>query len=699
MKRHQDVTASGFVSSSCDGPRAAKVHRALLATASSCPKVGIARILLALHKEGLLDEGLVPRADENAVRKSIGKSAAELAVAVTPFGPLVQSIDLPTTPAFKWDFIHPMALVFYLSTVSISFSKLMESVCTGMMNIVINMDEAKPGNPLRPDHGRATNNIFWVFSEFPEWLLRREFAWFTFGTLRSTIVDKLVGGVSELMKIILHVFWSPSSHNFQSGGGLFRRVSGEHTIVKATLEGFLADELGLKEIYGTKSSGGTKPCIGCKNVVRFLDDEIAGHPYLVGIGCCQPHRFDICTDTEVYDLVDRLQAASRGPRKALEVLEQTSGLNYIGTGLLFDAHCRSFVRPVAMKLTDWMHTYVSGGVAAIELEQIVHKLRQHGVSYTSLTEYFEKFTLPTAYGRVNPDWFTTKRLGRPGEDKDGWRGFASEVLTIVPILLSFLELAVLPMGVLERHIECFRLLDALLKLLSLGAEQAHRHLATIENVMHRHATMFADLYGSKIKPKFHYQFHIPGHIRSVGKLLSCFVTERKHRSVKHIATHAFRNFETVVTRDLLCGIVDRAGGDCNLYSPEHLVSPSTLHTGPQASFRSVCAESQGDLFFATGAELLCGSIRKGDVVMFRGGIVGQVSRFVQHSDNDGQSIWVLFSRFDHVDGQLYRKPALAVNVAEPSLNILGALAWCWHENLIRVLLPRQSAIDGGCGAA
>jgi hypothetical protein len=54
----------------------------------------------------------------------------------------------------------------------------------------------------------------------------------------------------------------------------------------------------------------------------------------------------------------------------------------------------------------------------------------------------------------------------------------------------------------------------------------------IQQMIIAHNKRFAKLYSQHIKPKFHQLLHIPEDATRVGKLLSCLVTERKHRQTK-----------------------------------------------------------------------------------------------------------------------------------------------------------------------
>ena len=198
-----------------------RVERSCLA-AASCPKVTLARNLLALHSEGALASGLIADdSDEESVRKSIAASASDLGNRMTPFGTVVQKMTIGITPPFQWTFIHPLALIYMLTQVSIGFAKLLKDTVDthGMLSIVLFVDEIRPGNVLRPDLGRATQDIFWTFAEFPDWYVVKDDAWLVFGGIRSAIVNKIEGDMSLLMANVLHVFFSPQGPNFKTTGG------------------------------------------------------------------------------------------------------------------------------------------------------------------------------------------------------------------------------------------------------------------------------------------------------------------------------------------------------------------------------------------------------------------------------------------------------------------------------------------------
>ena len=669
-----------------------KADQACLA-ASSASKAAISRILLALHAQGCLIDGIVDEnASENSLRLEIGTAVKTLGDEATPFGKVMQTIQLETdSPGkpFTWPFIHPLALVYALSKISSGFARIMkqciDKLGTRAMRVVLYVDEVRPGNVLRPDAGRAVSNVFWPFADWPEWYLKRDDAWLTFGCIRSGIVNKTKGAMSGVMKHVLHQFFAPSGPNFATSGGLVE-YGGETILFKAVFAGFLGGEKGLKEVFASKGPSSSRPCLGCKSLCQFIDPGVmASQHYLIGIDCPTPANFDRASDSEIYDMVDMLKdyAANRSNQE-LMLLEQTTGLHYEPHGLLYDEHCRSFVLPVSGYLRDWMHMLAVSGVANVELEQLVRVLGTVGVKPQMLTDFFARITLPKASQKVDPEWFTVKRLGRPSEFKDGWKGFSSELLVIVPIVRAFLEFAVAPMGVLSDNIRCFRLLDRMIKLFSLGAEKAVDHIDTIDIVIKDHARLFAALYGHAIKPKYHHLFHVLDHMRQTRRLLSCWVTERKHRVAKGLANHMFRHFEVSLTRDMLAVMVHRFG-KAELFVEEYLVSPRRVL---RKQLREVAGEL--DCFSATKAMLRCGTVCKSDIIMLSDARVAVVDGFFAAGNGVDAPILCIVRPHTCLGPDLWQ-PSNQPAVAVPSADILEALAFFLEGDAIRVLPPQVAA--------
>jgi hypothetical protein len=594
-----------------DKRRRMGVERELLSN-GHVTRGALVECLLAFQDAGLLS------ADMGSMSKASLKLEVQGAIehhsrTMTPFGTVIQSMDLGTEGLKDWQHINPLAYLYHLSSISKSFATMMKDCIKDPatpLRLILYIDEVNPGNPLRPDKGRSTQAIYWCFADWPAWALQRSGVWLLFGVVRSSLVAALPAGESQLMRRVLNVFFPKTGSSF-AHQILLCDPGGGKLICTATFAGFLADEKAHKEILEAKGASGTKPCVSCKNIVQKLstitDDSIG---YLRNISCIDYHALDPHTNASWFEMADMLEKEKPVLGKAaFAKLEQTLGLSYNAEGLMWDQHLRTIIRPVDNCIRDWMHTLVSGGVAGTEMSLLLQALHMVGVSYDQVQQYAIEFVLPKSRGKLDPSCWTAGRIS-----DDQLRSSASEQLNMVPILFCFLEDVIKPTGALPEHIKCFALLRGILEILSLGPHQAMSHIGALKASIIAHGKLFRVLYQSSVKPKFHHMLHLHDGMMSVGACLGCFVTERKHREVKGAACHIFRHFEYTVLVDL----VNRQAEDfrCGVgFDGLDLVKPnSIIVNGKHFRFSRQCM-------------LLCGETCKDDVVALSGKRLGKVLGF------------------------------------------------------------------------
>ena len=221
-------------------------------------KTGMVAALSSSGKAGWLNEDVVELvASDSKIRRGLRNAQIKHGEATTPYGQVVQSISTGITGLASWQICHPMALMWYLSTISSFFADLFSPFADGVaLRVVIYIDEICPGNPLRPDKARTLQAIYWCIADWPQWLLQRTAIWPAFGTIRSTLVEKLPGRVSQLMNMILHVFWPEHGQSMTRGVTLVMKHKTPR-IITACFAGFLADEKAHNQGVGTKGASGT----------------------------------------------------------------------------------------------------------------------------------------------------------------------------------------------------------------------------------------------------------------------------------------------------------------------------------------------------------------------------------------------------------------------------------------------------------
>ena len=637
---------------------------------------GIVQALSALHRAGVLRDDHVdfkPR----QLAKELTAAKKIHSLQMTPYGRVVQTIDLPTQRMPKWQICNPLAFMYYLSMLAAPFFLVMQEAVAaaprGILNVILYIDEVCPGNPLRHDKGRTIQALYWAFAEWPAWLLARSGAWIVFGFLRTAIAKELPGYISQLMKLVLLEFFPHNkSETFEVG----IIITCNHKVpftLRARFGGFLGDEKALKEIFDCMGASGTLPCMKCGNCL-----SLKNRPYLVpGVVCidCTDRRlFHSNTNDSIFAIVDALSTLNG---KQLEDRQTADGFNRNDERILRSAYLREqgIIQPVRNYIEDWMHGFVSGGQANTHTGLLLNTLKGVGIKPSLVYDHVKQYTIPSRYGKVNPEWLKQKRLDT--KDKSSFASYAGTMLSLVPLIFAFLVDDVMSsphVGDLVEHIRCFGLLASILSLLE-RPDDIMQNVEKLKDLIDEYGVLFIALY-DRAKAKFHHMYHTHEAIMEFKRLLSCFVTERKHRAAKKAAVHVFRYIETTVLNALVNRMCEQFISDASLFKPFFLVSPKIkmIH-GKQLST-------------SEKAVLSIGGTNKGDVVFGVKPIAfaGQVVRFYEFDSR----IIVLIKKYQqcHAGDNRYWSTQSPQDVFVHAGEIIDAVAWrCEAANVLRIIPP------------
>jgi hypothetical protein len=568
-------------------------------------KTGLISAIALLEDAGWLKPDVV-RNNTSSTRQRLTNAVKTHSEAQTPYGPVVQRMSLPLAELPHWDFVHPMAFLYHMTSISVPFADLMRSIAGGTLRLIIYIDEICPGNPLRPEKSRTLQAIYWAFAEWPQHVLQRTACWPVFGTIRSTLVKKLQSEVAGLMRRVLHVFFPAVGMSLANG--IYLCQGSVRFVVKVAFAGFLADEKAHKELTLTKGASGMKPCITCHNVFGRIDVAALADG-CVHIKCPDPSLFQINTNEMIFAYYDHIAASCPTDRPSLRT---QLGVNYSPGGLLDDHHIRTFYKPVDHTLRDWLHTLVSGGVCNVECAELIKALGMHGIGLEVLADFLTKFVLAKRHGKTDATWLSKKRLGK---QKKTLQSFAGVMLSIMPILSAFLDDVVSADHPLHDNAVCFRLLTTIVMICSLGPELAMIYIDVLKELIEAHARLYVALYPNAPRPKFHHLFHIVDGMKYLGKLLSCFVTERKHRATKRCALFVFRHIDNTVVKHMLNKQCDALASQHSLFLSKFLVQPKVV------TFMGV------EFLHSTSALMHCGIVFTNDLVWTSCGSVGSVIGF------------------------------------------------------------------------
>ena len=599
-------------------------------------KTSLADTLNLLKKQGRLAEGVTKR--------QLRQASEHHAKHETPYGKIVQRVELNTKKLKYLDYVNPFAFLHYLTVISESFATLMHDVCTTgrPLRLIIYADEMNPGNPFRPEKSRTLQCVYWAFADWPAHVLSRTFAWPVLCLVRSTVVAEIEGGMSYLCRVFLRMFFPEDGHSLTRG--VMLNLKGDVFLVCGVFAGFLCDLKGHKENTEWKGTGGNVVCLTCMNVDQRLCGCNAGN--VVGLDCHDPAKFVCRSNSDVYLAVDELtelffEATSQNKRESLET---KYGFNVCPNGLLWDVSLRDIFRPVDHTLRDPMHTMVGDGVANSVCGETLTALKRLKYPMDSVRNFMMECNLPSKYGKAHRDWLRDSRMRL-----HTLASFSGIILTVVPILYLYMLSFCMDDPRLAGCFACVSLVHRICGILFTGTDKPMEHLATLKRLIPElHKKFVAEF--TKYKPKLHHMHHIIDHMEWLGKLITCFVTERKHRDVKDAALHVFRYFEHTVLNDIVNAHCEQIASGHDLFLPMFLVNPRQ------------CA-LQTENLTAKSAVLLCGQVSKNDVVFFEDRTCAEVVAFFEISST-------LFA-------EVRLMPA--VNDADISLRVMTQTHTCFKE--------------------
>ena len=589
-------------------------------------KMGLARTLKKLYDRGLLKDSLaasrrhVAATSVLAYQRQVQRAIEEAALyRETPYGILLRELVLPTSPERpkRLHYIHPMALIYLLCSVNATLFDLVKNLVdqgTRMFRIVLFMDGINPGNPLAPDPQRLLQGIYWTFLEFPNWFLRRKDSWFVFSLGREIHINKLPGGLADLSRMIIEIFFgNRTDHSFKNGITISNSARNESVVVDVEFAGFLADEKGHKQSLGLKGQAGSTICLDCRNCKNRWCKLQAGEQYYWDPDLDNRKRL---TTPHFKAIINAISTQPHKPTR--ENICVQYGINWVPTGILFSSLMCTVVDPTHCYLRDWMHTLVSDGVTSTEIALLVQAFCVFGINTTFIQQWSQQLTYPHKI-EGNPKRFFKPEL----MTTDHVKHFAGDVITMAFLLIGFAVENILSdddvvKNALDGHVECFRYMFIIICILRRG-EMTQRIADRLRDVVVEHARLFLRLYGdAHAKPKFHHLYHLAEDSLYMLQCLSCFPTERKNKDALDIANATDREMEKTAVIKFLHQTVAHWGADLCLES----------YLGDSHSLDDT------NVFTSKSATLKGGLVNSGDLVALIDGRVGQVVSFYQCDDDD-----------------------------------------------------------------
>ena len=241
--------------------------------------------------------------------------------------------------------------------------------------------------------------------------------------------------------------------------------------------------------------------------------------------------FDLHTGDTLRSAVARVHAGKDTlTPAAFKLRSQLLGFTYNPYTLVL--HERLNLDVAATLMYDWAHLVLCDGIGEDHVGMMFKRLQRASGPCTmyAFAEYAKSFVLPHNYPAIHK--VLTDDKCRNNLAKSGFSTTASELLTLVPLLMRFVVYVVMPSGDCPSEaaacLACLELIDALNNI-KAGCVSADFLQTLVKRFLEaNHAAYGLDM----IVPKYHYILHLPDMLRRFGTLFSCLVNERRHRVVK-----------------------------------------------------------------------------------------------------------------------------------------------------------------------
>ena len=571
----------------------------------------LAQVLRQVREEGL----------PNAVStSSIRRHRREDVRRETDFGDLLQEVPVVLASGGEGSMWvqHPLAM---LATVAAEIAEVAELIAEMReLHIVMYSDEITPGQQIK-GNDRKCQSVYWSLVNFGPELLCFESMWFTAAALRVSECKKIQGGMRQVYKRILRLFFGGRGrHDLRHGILLRLQGSDAPKLVVGKLVAFLQDERGGKEFALFKGASGVKLCCLCRNICghKSLVIQRGGVTGFVSSTESDVSKFELHTFGSIRAIVDRLhEVAETGNTALLERLETAHGFNYNREWLLLDRDLAIDLPSVWM--WDWFHTYLSDGVFVQEINAFLKELEPHGLGISQLDAYLQVWQWPRGFAHG-------RRVCRHDDDtlRSTLNGTASEFWSLVPVLQNYVKNVVRLKNIAAIRLAVESALLLLHSVMLLGQVITGRVSAdALEHAIVTHVRAHQAAWGDSLwLPKSHYALHLGMLLRRFGFLLATFTQERKHQLIKRFLNPRRHTpgLERGVLEELtlqhLYELKDLIGTKTAALQSTRLASPEER----AAIAMALPYTTNADIMVSGTARVRCRKISTQDVVLYRSAI-------------------------------------------------------------------------------
>ena len=483
----------------------------------------------------------------------------------TPFGPLLVSCTV-TGQCNRFEAIHPLAMLWHACDANGSYSMMLKAALrqrpptiAAPWRFAAYADEVTPGNVVSPDNLRKVWVIYWALIDCSRQSLHKEDAWFLLAAKRSSEVKKISGGIAAMFKECLKLFFTGGANDVSTVGVHFEFPDGEAAHLWLRLDQIVQDDGAHKAIWCCVGASGSRFCMLCQNAFARASGEVdSDNEEILVNDVTHVSGLHLATEATIHESLDKLDAyhveflATPKSKTWFREREQALGFKYEPHSVLRDDALKSKVQATKQFVHDWMHVMAVSGVINVTLFLVIAACAAAGVGWEQFREYVAAWFWPK--GQQNPASILTPKRVTAYKKVKKIKCQASELISILPVIALFIQLAVIPAGVAVDACMVLLCLADVLDLL-MATPRGNVNPKTLQDAVEKFLDKFKETFGTKpMITKFHSMLHFALELDRFGMLLTCWVQERKHKMVRTFCNDILKTrvFERSVLGNVVC---------------------------------------------------------------------------------------------------------------------------------------------------
>ena len=456
-RRKDDGAASSSV---------APCNLAFLGRSSFATRTAIDKLISQLKQEGM---------PESHSRRQQYRARKELCNIRTRYGCLVETetLEMANGEEHEIGVQNPQAFMVYNARHSQHYCQILREASeryppspSQPWDLCIYQDGVDPSDGLAKNHSRKSAVYYWAPLQVGMRAISHEEIWGTLAVILQTDVVGLRHHMTQMASKLMHRFHMRGRDVRMNGVWLDELWDGGPALrIFFAITMIVADEPALKEILDNKGHAGLMCCFGCMNATLHRG---LGH---------MPPLWEVepaCISIAESDFTQFRKHSNRSLRKWLQDLHDLKGTmsdadfdqkcidkgwNYNPYQIVLDKRLNIDVADGVHY--DWGHVWVCDGNLDNDVGYLFKAFSSNGAkcSYSEFWTYMQQFSLPKCRGNLK-NLFTREKI-RNNLKNATFSSTASELLTIAPVLLRYLERVARPRNECVKQVEsCIAALKA-----------------------------------------------------------------------------------------------------------------------------------------------------------------------------------------------------------------------------------------------